>query len=193
MLAWSCETVTVTRTINVSEDDGVTSQAHMTQMNHWHISQQALYWEIPGFSRAPSQQRTSWKGTVKADSESVGLTWKQAETVTLDRQEWIGVWPNVSTWKQLNKGQGQRNDVSANVWDSWKYRDRSLPAAHFTSYMTMTLYSACKILNLSHIQSPHENMFHKSFIPAQQYIATNSELWHCCHFSWAGWANITAR
>lgn len=116
----------------------------------------------------------------KAQSRQTQKVWdshgnKQRQWPLTDKNgsECGPMYPHGSNWIKVKVKEMMFPQMS---WDSWKYRDRSLPAAHFTSYMTMTLYSACKILNLSHIQSPHENMFHKSFIPAQQYIATNSEL-----------------
>ena len=61
---------------------------HTVRMGHQHIPQQALHWEVPGFKRGPGRPRTNWRGVVNKDLRRMGLTWEEAETAALDRQEW---------------------------------------------------------------------------------------------------------
>jgi len=37
------------------------------RMDHQHILQQALHWEVQGFKRGPGRSRTNWRGVVKKD------------------------------------------------------------------------------------------------------------------------------
>ena len=87
----------------------------LIQMDHEHIPQQALYWDVPGQTRTnwrdvvkkdhqhipqqalywdvPGQTRTNWRDVVKKDLQSMvlwrmGLTWE----VKTD----VRVWPNIS-------------------------------------------------------------------------------------------------
>jgi len=52
------------------------------------ISQQALYWEVPGFIRAPALPRKDKLGRhIKKDLQRLELTWEEAEEAALDRRE----------------------------------------------------------------------------------------------------------
>jgi len=45
------------------------------------MPQQALYWEVPGFKRAPGRPRANWR----EDLQRMGLTWEEDEVAALDR------------------------------------------------------------------------------------------------------------
>jgi len=60
---------------------------HTIRMDHRRITNQALYWEVPGFKRGPGRPRTNWRGIVKKDLRGMGLTWEKAEVAALNRQE----------------------------------------------------------------------------------------------------------
>jgi len=57
----------------------------LIRMDNQLISQQALYWEVPGFKRGPDRPRTNWRGVVSKDLRRMGLVWKEAEAATLNR------------------------------------------------------------------------------------------------------------
>ena len=56
-------------------------------MDHQRVPQQALHWEVPGFKKRPGRPRTNWRGVEKNDLQRMELTWEEAETAALDRQE----------------------------------------------------------------------------------------------------------
>jgi len=31
----------------------------------------------------------------------MGITWEEAEVAAHDRSEWVGLWPNASTWMRV--------------------------------------------------------------------------------------------
>jgi len=74
--------------LNTLSDRRLRWLGHTIQMDHHHITHQALYWEVPGFKRRPGRPRTNWRGVVKKDLRGMGLTWEEAEVAALNRQEW---------------------------------------------------------------------------------------------------------
>jgi len=57
-------------------------------VDHQHIPQQALHWEVQGFKRRPGRPRTNRRGVVKKDLRKMGLTWQEAEVAAPGISEW---------------------------------------------------------------------------------------------------------
>ena len=74
---------------------------HVVWMAYQRMLWQALRWEIPGFKRGPGRPRTNWRSTVNKDLLGMGITWEEAEVAAHDRSEWVGLWPNASTWMRV--------------------------------------------------------------------------------------------
>jgi len=51
-------------------------------------SQQVLYWEM--YKRGPDRHRTNWRGVIKNDLLEMTLSWKEAQSTGLDKQNWGG-------------------------------------------------------------------------------------------------------
>jgi len=37
---------------------------HVFRIDHKHIPQQAMYWQVPGYKRGPGRPRANWRGVV---------------------------------------------------------------------------------------------------------------------------------
>jgi len=57
-------------------------------MDHQHIPQQALHWEVLGSKRGSGRPRTNWRDRVQKDLRRMSLTWEEAETAAFSAQEW---------------------------------------------------------------------------------------------------------
>jgi len=68
-------------------------------MDHQRISQQALYWQVPGYKRGPGRPRANWRSTVnKYLDKRWGSPGKKQRWQLLTDTDGVEVWPNVSSW-----------------------------------------------------------------------------------------------
>jgi len=78
-------------------------------MDHKHIPQQALYWQVPGYKRGPGRPRTNWWSAVNKDQQKMGFTWEEAEVAAVAWRIWMvsECGPMCSVGRRMNRGQGQ--------------------------------------------------------------------------------------
>jgi len=81
---------------------------HVFRMDHQHIPQQALYWQVPGYKRGPGQPRVNLRGVISKDLhyKRWGSPGRKQRWQLLTDTDGVGVWPNVSSWCGMNQGQG---------------------------------------------------------------------------------------
>jgi len=70
-----------------------------------HTTASTVYWQVPGYKRAPGRPRANWRSTSTKTYKRWGSPGRKQRCQLLTDTDGVGVWPNVSSWMRDESSQ----------------------------------------------------------------------------------------